>query len=96
MTDAEISRQLALAIGWPRTAVVLGTTGCYVWCGNRWRTFDYRDPAVIWPIAERYKCFPWKWEWGRDAWCSRIPGAVYVAAPTAAEAVALAVIGAQG
>lgn len=23
-----------------------------------WRTFDYRDPSIIWPIAKHYGCWP--------------------------------------
>lgn len=102
MTDAEISRRLALAIGWePRKVAVKGSTT--VWCmekhdgvGHGWRRFDYRDPAVIWPIAERYECFPWRWEWDYPNWCARTMEAKKrTIADTAAKAVALAVIGVQ-
>lgn len=65
MTELEISTALALAIGWKphqlmqdddllmvcAEAATLKTTA-------RWRWFDYRDPVVIWPIAERYSVFP--------------------------------------
>lgn len=69
MTDAEISRKLAMAIGWKanecrvyhtgrgdeqRAEVLTAPAGCKIW-----RTFSYTAPAVIWPIAARYKCFPW-------------------------------------
>jgi len=50
--------------------------------------FDYRNPLVIWPIAERFNCFPIKVEGGWTAWS----GARYCTADTAAKAVALAVI----
>lgn len=77
MTDLEISKGLALAIGWTENR--RDETGCLdpdiavfgsgldsahmpdeikVWDGEEWRTFDYRDPTVIWPIAERYGVFP--------------------------------------
>lgn len=92
MTDAEISRRLALAIGWKHVkespawirALVSET-------GNMWRAFDYRDPAVIWPIAERFNAFPVASDWG--GWvayydCTKIK----CAAETAAKAVALVVI----
>lgn len=110
MTDVEISKALALAIGWtddridadgePDPDVV--THGALhdspaivqVWFCNTWRTFDYRDPTVIWPIAERYDAFPitntitW-WVPG----CHRLIRGVGPRADTAAKAVAMAVIG---
>jgi hypothetical protein len=59
MTDQEISLQLALAIGhksgWVNTH---GTDSVWVFTGTTNRQFDYRDPLVIWPIAERYSAFP--------------------------------------
>jgi len=75
MTDLEISKALALAIGWTEDrrdengcldpdvitegAAFGQESGVFAWCdGIQWRRFDYRDPAVIWPIAERYGCFP--------------------------------------
>jgi hypothetical protein len=112
---AEISRRLALAIGWldngigaddwPDPDVVVFSedygrvSWCAVWCNNDWRTFDYRDPAVIWPIAERFNAFPYalrdnggeltgRW----NAWVSRGQD---ISADTAALAVALAVIKAK-
>lgn len=98
MTDAELSRQLALAIGWPENAqwpaprmAAIDGGGVQCWTGSGWRHFDYRDPAVIWPIAERYNCFPIRhdkaWQAIRDGWHF---------ADTAAEAVARAVVGALG
>ena len=90
MTDAEISRALALAIGWPESemwnrADFMVRTRRYSGY-DYWRVFDYRDPAVIWPIAERYNAFPRRWRDG--LWVS-----INTTAHTAAEAVALAVIG---
>lgn len=66
---AEVSRSLALAIGWKHDDVqmVMAMHGmpayCEVWpwgkaCGGNWKPFDYRDIDVIWPIAERFNCFP--------------------------------------
>ena len=63
---AEISRRLALAIGWDSEDVqmVMAFQGhpayCEVWpwggrCGGNWKPFDYRDPDVIDPIKGRYK-----------------------------------------
>lgn len=71
MTDLEISKALALAIGWISVCVAEGgstdaekalyvnTSQQYQWC-NDWRVFDYMDWSVIGPIAERYDCFPRK------------------------------------
>lgn len=69
MSDIEISKALAMAIGWHRP--MLTPRGLCVYTGHaldrvktssQWargyRLFDYRDPAVIWPIAERYSAFP--------------------------------------
>jgi len=66
MTDLEISRALALAIGWePRRIFVTSDGRCGINRPQRIGSpysdavyFDYRDPAIIWPIAERYDCFP--------------------------------------
>ena len=102
MTDhADLSRRLALAIGWPEKSIIVTGRFTYIVVaqGGRWRCFDYRDPAVIWPIAERYNAFPSRTS--ETNWCAgcRIvdpkASAVYVHARTAAEAVALAVIGAR-
>lgn len=91
MTDAEISLALALAIGWPDWAVATTQTGrIYVWTPECGREFDYRDPTVIWPIAERYNFFPVRWANG--TWNAAKMG-VIAKADTAAKAVALAVIG---
>lgn len=63
MTDLEINKRLALAIGW-KAEHVLVFDGCmYVDVAQSprsagWRVFDHRDGNVIGPIAERYNCFP--------------------------------------
>lgn len=89
MTDAEISRRLALAIGWKGEQIIdypgQEYIGLPVWIfGDRIKLFSYRWPSVIWPIAERFNAFPAKWqnEWNAGGgWQD-----------TAAKAVALAVI----
>lgn len=103
-TDAEISRRLALAIGW-KDVLPGEADGCWVvdHDAQRDRWFDYRDPAVIWPIAERFDCFPARTPWVErdslwsaffdDSWDS--DRTEYVEAETAAKAVALAVIKAK-
>jgi hypothetical protein len=64
MTDLEISKALALAIGHSKAHVsVLGETPA-VWVQTiprmAWsiRVFDYRDWDIIGPIAEKFDCFP--------------------------------------
>lgn len=96
MSDAELSRDLALAIGWPESAITVTHGQCFIWYGRDGRDFDYRDPAVIWPIAERYNCFPLLSDWGRWSVAIEHPitfMSIRVSADTAAEAVARAVIG---
>lgn len=98
MNDAEISRRLALAIGWDVLPLEDGDEAAIVvdHVNQIDRYFDYRDPVVIWSIAERFNSFPqanlfdsgWHaitqdgWDKGLDQSC----------ADTAAKAVALAVI----
>ena len=100
MTDLEINKALALAIGWtenridkdgtPDPDVVtfhysdMDVVKC--WDGNDWRTFDYTDWNVIGPIAARYDCFPYC---GTGGW---IAGAFCGLADTPQKAIALAVI----
>lgn len=93
MTDAEISRRLALAIGWKEADFHhVGVNLVMLICASGWvRRFDYKNPTVIWPIAERFDCFPWKSE---ESWYAAI-GYMRCEADTAAKAVALTVIKAQ-
>ena len=98
MTDPEISKALALAIGWKpcdirehydAVAIRAGLGWPYV----EWPTFDYRDWSVIGPIAERYDCFPYldsmhKWD--------VMNLERYYSEDTPQKAIALAVIASQG
>ena len=101
MTDLEINRRLALAIGWRVDQLLVTPAGlCVVLFDNgqlrRTKFFDHRDPAVIWPIAERYRSFPFAMRSG--GWWAWVPGGNGFSgkrADTAAEAVACAVIGAH-
>ena len=62
MTDIEIDKALALAIGWKECDIV--TSHLYgsvlVWVGlteefpNGWRTFSHKDWNVIGPIAKKF------------------------------------------
>ena len=99
MTDTEISKALALAIGWKPKNVLPNEVNqvvmqCWVYVGYEWKVFDYRDPAVIWPIAEQYDCFPVKpyGDLGHQKWLAIVDGSAGYA-DTAAKAVAIAVIG---
>lgn len=99
MTDAEISRRLALAIGYkPKAALrnlaggisVLRDASPQGYAVRGWYHFDYRDPSVIWPIAERFNLFPGRWQDSWEVWDDDL--GIEVSADTAAKAVALAVI----
>ena len=96
MTDLEISKALALAIGWAHKRMFVDgarklrvARQCGPW---QWQVFDYRDWNVIGPIATKYDCFPMKN--GRD-WGCAVDGASWsepVSADTPQKAIALAVI----
>lgn len=96
MTDLEISKALALAIGWKQVLTSVAADTCYVKFGleKTWRVFGYRDPAVIWPIAEQFDCFPYKVSNILEyRWCSEKSEIDAHYADTPEKAVALAVIG---
>lgn len=98
-SDAEISRRLALAIGWPKVYYHQHHDGYYISVRDgssiHFKRFDYRNPDVIWPIAERFDCFPSKVACGDTTGWLVLPGVASDIQPTAAKAVALAVIGAR-
>lgn len=98
MTDIEIDRALALAIGWKEDDIALVPgVGVEVWVGHlRWKYFNHRDWTVISPIAERYDCFPLRLR-GRE-WEAISRGKYkleFVKADTPQRAIALAVIRAK-
>ena len=96
MTDLEINKALALAIGWRKDQVRIQEYAGYtrVECFRVehglqiWMPFDYREWRIIGPIAERYNAFPevdragW---WSSDMWQTE--------ADTPQKAIAMAVIG---
>lgn len=100
MTDLEISKQLALAIGWKDCNIdpdVITIRDAYaaepeIHCWDKstghWRVFDYLDWNVIGPIAEKFDCFP---RWNGASWES-VGLTEYVYANTPQKAIALAVI----
>ena len=94
MTDIEIDRALALAIGWRKTCESTKTFWVVEDSGNR-RVFTHKDWNVIGPIAARYNCFPLRLRGG--AWEAISRGKYklgFVKADNPQKAIALAVIGA--
>lgn len=97
MTDLEISKALALAIGYQITDVAEGPDKVRVYFGlseysfHVWREFDYRDWNVIGPIAQRYDCFP-AWEQHTKQWFAFTGMCLYEFGDTPQKAIALAVI----
>ena len=94
MTDLEISKALALAIGYEPEDVSQYKDTATVFYNRKalWRTFDYRDWNIIGPIAEKFDCFPYKWKDGTYT-CRATAYDIY--ADTPQKAIALAVIGAK-
>lgn len=96
MTDLEISKALALAIGWKENQIRngVGANGRPLIQASPVhfaRPFDYRDWAVAGPIAAKYDCFPSQGIWGE--WHSSYhQRAGAVQADTPQKAIALAVI----
>ena len=95
MTDLEIDKALALAIGWNGNCVRnIGEVVILYTKQYGWRVFSHRDWNVIAPIAERYNCFPFEDAFGR--WFSDIgTNGKKVGSYSPRKAIALAVIGAK-
>jgi hypothetical protein len=98
-SDNEISKALALAIGWPRVLVCKGflRDDVEVWVKERhhdsdWRVFDYRDWNVIGPIAAKFDAFPKRLA-SMEGWWADVFGKDARFADTPQKAIALAVIG---
>lgn len=93
MTDLEISKALALAIGWkpeqlcerPLTGSLIARSKVAYFAA----VFDYRDWNVIGPIAEKFDCFPTQFGSG---WAPCNPFDEVVFSDTPQKAIALAVI----
>lgn len=63
MTNQEINRKLALAVGYREIDVQEDSGFMYVNrplkpCETWWVNFDFMDWQVAGPIAERFNCFP--------------------------------------
>lgn len=71
MTDTEISRRLALAIGYERDDVQADSdwfpNEVRVYFDDSWHVFDHRDERTIFRIAARYKIFP-QWNTQYNQW----------------------------
>lgn len=102
MTDLEINRALALAIGWSHKDIThhhfpdrLEVWWVEGWESD-WRVFDYKDWTVIGPIAERFDCFPLLIQKGKWEAPSRTKNCTsFTEADTPQKAIALAVIGSK-
>jgi hypothetical protein len=93
MTDIEIDRALALAIGWKRmlpNPEADGLKQCWVWAGSKWRLFSHKDWNVIGPIMERYNASPIKSPKG--TWSACVDEVWVDGIDTPQKAIALAVI----
>jgi len=96
VTDLEIDRALALAIGWNTWQMWQGSTGnLYLHVNSSWRVFSYKDWNVIGPIAERYDVFPYKLIIGKESgYWNAISRGKDTIADTPQKAIAMAVIAA--
>jgi hypothetical protein len=100
VTDLEISKALALAIGWTEDKMFVDNEGCLSldtgagWDRVRIFDFDYRDWNVIAPIAQRYNCFP-QTHWQGAPYDGWLAGEFGRPADTPQKAIALTVIGAK-
>jgi len=87
MTNLDIDRRLALAIGYaPEDVRIMVRTWHQVRWDDRWCDFDHRQWRTIGPIAARYKIFPHWWNnhlgWtcrDNDLWVSHLCPATCIA-----------------
>ena len=94
MTDLEISKALALAIGWKDADFMPYPTHLVIYKKRHFaRRFDYRDWNVIGPIAERFDAFPRMITQAHWSACAGFNTSAYGNTPQ--KAIALAVIGAK-
>ena len=101
MTELEISKALALAIGWDDLWV---DKHGQLWVGLKSEElhegiFNYRDWNVIGPLSERYNAFPVQFDsdkrWYSNTWVESRQELEEAWADTPQKAIALAVIGAK-
>lgn len=93
----EISRKLALAIGWKSEHVHTHLHGTDYAISiikpddeTALRIFDYRDEVIAFRVAERFDCFPYRNFHGK--WTTHLTSPYAGAADTPQLAIALAVI----
>lgn len=101
MSDLQISKALALAIGWRPEQITHYEGQDYI--GLPWtyagrpciKIFSYKFPSVIWPIAERYDAFPIRQGpfWVARSWSAEKFVYSFSKESPTAKAVALSVIG---
>jgi len=94
MDDFEISKALALAIGWDASDMIANHEGKLI-CYNGPSlagVFNYKDWNVIGPIAERFDAFPFETQSGWESWMANT---LMSYSDTPQKAIALAVIGAK-
>jgi len=60
MTNTEINRKLALAIGYLPEDMKARSSFCKVFWAGCWRYFSHMAPHTILPIMERYDCHPYR------------------------------------
>lgn len=96
MTDLEIDRRLALAIGYAPEYLLEQSGGLVVWRGSSWFWFSHQQPRTIYPIAEHFKMMP-QWNTQYNQWTialvaprGSMPSIVFHDCP--ATCIALAVI----
>lgn len=102
MNDLEISKALALAIGWKPEQMRdnrLRKGELLVQSGDEYfaRPFSYTDWNVIGPIAERYDCFPSRNGFSQTWWPPQVvrgKDVGHIMEDTPQKAIAMAVIGA--
>lgn len=99
MTDQEINRKLAQAIGWKPKQIEISNGEVLVrldltrrWDWTSLRVMNFMDWRVIGPIAQRYDCFPFGNGNGWCAYAESVSRSVYSDTPQ--QAIALAVIAA--
>lgn len=88
-SDLEISKALALAIGWKY--VFCGMSQCSVCDGHGWQVFDYRNEVISFRVAKKFDCFP-EWEGHTKQWFAFIDMEPLQFAETPQKAIAMAVI----
>lgn len=94
MTNIEIDKALALAIGWTENdiSVDIPSGVCWIYMGHgECKIFSHKDWNVIGPIGTRYNCFPSQHGAGWWVYPSRA-GVGYTHAKSAQRAIAVAVI----